>query len=103
MYGVLKNDGASYDVIIPSDYMISRMIEEGVVGVPQVLEGDAHAVAGVVEHQNLLGIRRVEEQAPAVGGALHHGGIVNDPQHPPHIGDAIQIVRVVSGRALVIA
>ena len=28
MYGVLKNDGASYDVIIPSDYMISRMIQE---------------------------------------------------------------------------
>ena len=28
MYGVLKNDGASYDVVIPSDYMISRMIEE---------------------------------------------------------------------------
>jgi spermidine/putrescine transport system substrate-binding protein len=28
MYGVLKNDGASYDVIIPSDYMISRMIDE---------------------------------------------------------------------------
>jgi len=28
MYGVLKNDGASYDVVIPSDYMISRMIAE---------------------------------------------------------------------------
>ena len=28
MYGVLRNDGASYDVVIPSDYMISRMIEE---------------------------------------------------------------------------
>ena len=28
MYGVLKNDGASYDVVIPSDYMVSRMIEE---------------------------------------------------------------------------
>ena len=28
MYGMLKNDGASYDVVIPSDYMISRMIEE---------------------------------------------------------------------------
>lgn len=28
MYGVLKNEGASYDVIIPSDYMISRMIQE---------------------------------------------------------------------------
>lgn len=31
MYGVLKNDGASYDVVIPSDYMISRMIEEGML------------------------------------------------------------------------
>lgn len=28
MYGFIKNDGASYDVVIPSDYMISRMIEE---------------------------------------------------------------------------
>ena len=28
MYGVLKNEGASYDVVIPSDYMVSRMIEE---------------------------------------------------------------------------
>ena len=28
MYGMLKNEGASYDVVIPSDYMISRMIEE---------------------------------------------------------------------------
>ena len=28
MYGVLKNEGANYDVVIPSDYMISRMIEE---------------------------------------------------------------------------
>lgn len=28
MYGVLSNDGASYDVVIPSDYMVSRMIEE---------------------------------------------------------------------------
>ncbi len=28
MYGVLKNHGASYDIVIPSDYMISRMIDE---------------------------------------------------------------------------
>ncbi len=28
MYGVLKNDGADYDVVIPSDYMIGQMIEE---------------------------------------------------------------------------
>ncbi len=34
MYGVLKNNGASYDVIIPSDYMISRMIDEGMLEKP---------------------------------------------------------------------
>ena len=28
MYAMLASGGASYDVIIPSDYMISRMIEE---------------------------------------------------------------------------
>lgn len=28
MYSVLKQGGVSYDVVIPSDYMISRMIEE---------------------------------------------------------------------------
>lgn len=28
LYSVLKGGGASYDVIIPSDYMISRMIDE---------------------------------------------------------------------------
>ena len=28
MYAILKSGGSSYDVVIPSDYMISRMIEE---------------------------------------------------------------------------
>jgi len=28
MYSILKSGGANYDVIIPSDYMISRMIDE---------------------------------------------------------------------------
>ena len=31
MYSVLKSGGASYDVIIPSDYMISRMIGENML------------------------------------------------------------------------
>ena len=29
MYSVLETGGSSYDVIIPSDYMISRLISEG--------------------------------------------------------------------------
>jgi len=31
MYSVLKTGGANYDVIIPSDYMISRLINEGML------------------------------------------------------------------------
>lgn len=31
LYAKLKGGGASYDIIIPSDYMISRMIKEGMI------------------------------------------------------------------------
>ncbi len=31
LYAKLKNGGASYDIIIPSDYMIARMINEGML------------------------------------------------------------------------
>lgn len=31
MYAKIKNGGASYDIIIPSDYMIERMIHEGLL------------------------------------------------------------------------
>jgi spermidine/putrescine transport system substrate-binding protein len=31
MYAKIKSGGASYDVIFPSDYMIGRMIEEGML------------------------------------------------------------------------
>ena len=31
MYAKLKNGGASYDIVIPSDYMIARLIQEGMV------------------------------------------------------------------------
>ncbi len=31
LYAKLKGDGADYDIIIPSDYMVSRMIKEGML------------------------------------------------------------------------
>lgn len=31
LYSKIKSGGASYDIIIPSDYMISRMIKEGMI------------------------------------------------------------------------
>ena len=31
LYSQLKNGGANYDVIVPSDYMIARLIDEGML------------------------------------------------------------------------
>lgn len=31
MYAKIKNGGASYDIIIPSDYMVERMVKEGLL------------------------------------------------------------------------
>ena len=31
MYNKLRSGGANYDIVIPSDYMIARLIEEGLV------------------------------------------------------------------------
>ncbi|MBR3553135.1 MAG: spermidine/putrescine ABC transporter substrate-binding protein [Clostridia bacterium] len=31
MYAKIKNGGASYDIVVPSDYMIQRMIDEGLL------------------------------------------------------------------------
>ncbi len=31
MYAKIKNGGADYDIIVPSDYMVARLIEEGLV------------------------------------------------------------------------
>ncbi|MBO7319998.1 MAG: extracellular solute-binding protein, partial [Clostridia bacterium] len=39
MYPKIKNGGASYDIIIPSDYMIQRMIDEDML-----MEIDADAL-----------------------------------------------------------
>ena len=33
MYAKLKSGGVSYDIVIPSDYMIERMINEGMIQV----------------------------------------------------------------------
>ena len=38
MYSKLKNGGASYDIVIPSDYMIARLIKED-IGALQALTG----------------------------------------------------------------
>ena len=31
LYSLLKTGGSTYDVVVPSDYMLSRLIEEGML------------------------------------------------------------------------
>ena len=36
LYSLLKSGGADYDVVVPSDYMIAKLIEEGMLEEPSI-------------------------------------------------------------------
>lgn len=48
LYAKLKSGGASYDIIVPSDYMVARMIEEGMLS--------------PLDRENIPNIRHLDEQ-----------------------------------------
>lgn len=88
LYAKLKSGGASYDVIIPSDYMISRLIAEGLVQkiYPQNLpnykyisdeyrgmyfdEKDEYSVAYSVGMVGLIYNKSMVDEAPTSWSAL---------------------------------
>ena len=71
----------------------------GVVGVAQLFQSDADGVPGVVEHEDIAGILFVPEGVPGlhVVGGVHHGGIIDDAQDACHVGDGIEVFRVIFG------
>ena len=88
LYAKLKSGGASYDVIIPSDYMVSRLIAEGLVQkiYPQELpnykyvseeyrgmyfdEKDEYSVAYSVGMVGLIYNREMVDEIPTSWSAL---------------------------------
>ena len=58
LYSVLKQGGSSYDVIIPSDYMISRLIDEDMLekinfaNVPNIANIDSRYLNQAFDPQN---------------------------------------------------
>lgn len=75
MYSVLKQGGVSYDVVIPSDYMVSRMIDEDMLeplnldNIPNYSQIDEKLKKPVYDPENMYSI-------PYMWGTV---GIIYDP------------------------
>ena len=68
----------------------------GVDRVAQVEQGRADGVPGVADHAHLAGVLPVKEGGPAGDLPVHHGGVVDDAQGTPGVGDRIFVLRVVA-------
>lgn len=75
MYSVLKQGGVSYDVVIPSDYMISRMISEDML---EPLDFSKIPNASLIE-DNLRGMAFDKENKYSVPYMWGTVGIIYDP------------------------
>ena len=73
----------------------------GVDVVAQVQQGGGQGIAGVADHQDVAGVLLVEHGVPTVDVAVHHGGIVDDAQSTPGVGNGVLVVRV-EAQALVL-
>ena len=97
MYGVLKNDGASYDVVIPSDYMISRMIAEDMLepldfaNIPNFSDIDPSLKNPSYDPENLYsvpymwGVLGVIYNTTVVEGTPDSWGLLFDPAYAGQI------------------
>ena len=96
IHGIALEDGLLLDEGV---HRLGDLVRVGgVVGVAQALEGDADGVPGVVDHQDIVAVFLIPQQIPAAGVRLvHHGGVVDDTHQAPHIGDRVQVLRVVLG------
>lgn len=93
MYGVLKNGGAGYDVVIPSDYMISRMIEEDMLeplnfdNIPNFSDVDPALLNQLYDPENLYsvpymwGILGIIYNSAAVSEPPTSWSVMFDPQY----------------------
>ena len=68
----------------------------GVHRVAQVHQGHAEGVPGVVDEQHVAGVLIGEHGLPAGDGRVHHGGVVDDTQGAPGVGDGVQVLRVIA-------
>ena len=75
--------------------LLNLRFVSGIHRVPQVQQGDAQSIPGVVDKQHVPGVLGIEHGAPAGNGLLHLGGIVDDAQSAPGVGHGVLVLRIV--------
>ena len=73
----------------------------GVYVVAQVVQGHGESVPGVVDEQDVSGVVVGEHGPPAGDGLIHHGGVVDNAQGAPGVGDGVLVVGI-EGQVLVL-
>ena len=73
----------------------------GVDVIAQIQQGGGQRVPGVADHQDVSGVLLVEHGVPAVDVAVHHGGIVDDAQGTPGVGNSVLVLGI-KAQALVL-
>ena len=58
---------------------------------PQHLGGNGVGIAGVIEHQHIVGVLDIPQRRPACGRLLHHSGVVDQPRCTPSVGYAVHV------------
>ncbi len=73
----------------------------GVDVIAQIQQGGGQSVPGVADHQDVAGVLLIEHGVPAVDVAVHHGGIVDDAQGAPGVGNGVLVLGI-EAQALVL-
>ena len=73
----------------------------GVDIIAEVQQCRSQSVPGVADHQDVVGVLLVEHGVPAVDVAVHHGGIVDDAQGAPGVGNGVLVLGI-EAQALVL-
>ena len=67
----------------------------------QIQQGGGQSVPGVADHQDVAGVLLIKHGVPAVDVAVHHGGIVDDAQGAPGVGNGVLVLGI-EAQALVL-
>ena len=73
----------------------------GVHIIAQVVQSHGEGVPGVVNEQDVSGVVVGEHGPPAGDGLIHHGGVIDDAQGAPGVGDGVLVVGI-EGQVLIL-
>ena len=97
---LIHNEGLIHTIVLgllqQGESLLQLALVGGIDAVSQIQQGRRQSVTGVVDHQHLSGVLGVEHGAPAGDGLRDHGGVVDNTQCTPGVGDGVLVLRVVA-------